>query len=1604
RPVLHPARASLRHSAAHLVGNTDSEQKLVGRMPQCATECDFVIVATEEAGMAGNPSLQGPGRVCDTEIRLDGCDEMLPCGAGVYDACKYDLSDCMNVPRSGTCTIRCRYPYAGPDFNASCPSENILAALSALAKSGIFGANDGLLWDEDQCVLAECPDPNITEESSFVWDGSAFVCRAGFVGEPARRCSAIGSPPDCRAEAVFDGCVPTQPCTAPNADPCRYELDECSMLGPGEACVLSCKFPYIGTSNASDDGMEGYSLFEPDVSPYPCQPSVADGTSREGAIGFVNTSQDMNVSIHSVSGRKLQILVRPGTAVLCLKAEIARFWQIPEVCQNLLLGARTLHNKDLLSADLSPGVTFLELTLLISAPPCCASRSLPPSRVVYLHEPYKQGHRSDGPLPNLSVLEADVTSYGPLEELGSRHRSRKGRCACQLPSTCPHCKRLLLCVGNEVAAVVKLHLHRMAKSFAGALNFLLDEHGLCLHEVDGCSTSCLSLEAESLQSFDGITAVFPKVTEFSYRGEWSGRGRQGVLRSLRAWRPTLRSLRIEILPGESSSGALNLGSIELRNFSVLEDVRLHLPAASRRHLAALSNLTGLRQLIFWGTDEITSDRDLKNKAYGTLDFSGCQLLKLLAFRSMAFCLPDEQDHHGCMALALPSSLEELVIVNDMDALSGLTPRLRRDILGQPFRLAEYAPEKNLSYEDRQAFKLICTATQTPRRVLWEVDASFTLQSAEEMEAARECRLQMLADQATEHHRKQIELLAMLGLKPSRDAPFHEGEMVWYISILGHPLLRRCCVRRVAPTPRDGNDEFAYDNIYLTYLLVSPDGEEAAPTEIEADPMFIFRSQPTPSTFPGYEKVGNSWQCAAGYAGRAHVHCAAASPVVINETEVINETCGSYMTPAAILWNLSGCMQIQPCQPPTYIDKCMYEAVNCEDLPSGGSCAIICRYPFYSPDVYEDGLFCPQDNVDPLKEVEVRQIPTCELFCPSPPPPPGYIKLHDLLLETENGTEINRDPAYTCAPGWTGTPNHTCSVNSTTCAVPATLQGCFQMLPCMPIDPRSFDTCTFNITECEEKSQTNIAEYTGPAPGTICQLSCREPMRGDVTTASCVERNIDPRRRMEYDLPTCNMYCPAPEVIPEGYVHLGATAGNVSNSTIQLPDGANVASVEYRCAPGYAGLAQISCHLQGSYSSATGTVECVTVTSFSGCAPSQPCVAPVVDSCRHDVSACRNLPPGQSCEVSCTPPLVGLPSTFHCPADNVDSTQLVLGELPSCRFPFGCEEPVPLTQGYVKVNESSYECAEGYVGEAEWDCYLARFCAPMLILSGCHELVPCALPAPEDQICGLNYTACTGTGPGQMCRVPCLAGYIENTSYVWEEDEMEMEEQMMTNNISMAGLPDNATEPSCPAGNIDPTKVIEFERIRCEFQVCIDPHPTPLGYTKLPNGTWTCQRGFVGEVVKECHVCNASLALSGCMPVMPCVAPVLPDDQCMLDLSNCTFLNPGDSCEIACQWPFAGSLPSYGRMQRFQNDGVCPSDNTDPTFEFNFTMPHCELTCHSPDPVPEGYVLAESGEWQCAESYSGKAEYHCELMSECWSMASLSGCRASLQFTLLSAMF
>ncbi|CAJ1430212.1 unnamed protein product, partial [Effrenium voratum] len=627
--------------------------------------------------------------------------------------------------------------------------------------------------------------------------------------------------------------------------------------------------------------------------------------------------------------------------------------------------------------------------------------------------------------------------------------------------------------------------------------------------------------------------------------------------------------------------------------------------------------------------------------------------------------------------------------------------------------------------------------------------------------------------------------------------------------------------------------------------------------------------------------------------------------------------------------------------------------NCGELAPGESCAVQCRFPPFNPEeMVENGLFCPQDNVEVGREAEIVQLPTCQVFCPSPPPPPGYVKLHSLLSVDDNGTVVvNREPAYQCADGWTGLANHSCTINRTNCAVPVTLQGCSQIVPCKPIDPRSFDVCTYNITDCMAKSQDSVGPYTGLSPNSSCELSCRSPMRGDSTIASCVELNTDPTRRMDYELPTCGMYCPPPAVMPVGYVYLGPNSSE---------------GQEYRCADGYAGLVQISCQQRGAYSSSTGTVECITISELTGCLPSQPCRAPPVDACRHAATECMGLAPGQTCQISCAAPLEGTAASFQCPADNVDAEQLVLGELPSCRFPFDCEEPFPLTAGYVKVNES-YDCAEGYIGEASWDCFLGRFCAPLLVLSGCHQLVPCALPAEEDQLCGLNYSACSEIMGGHNCQVTCLEGFAAKNISKANGSEFDRE-----------NMSDASPSFTCPLENTDPERVIDYEPAICVFQACVDPHPVPPGYTKH-NASWICDEGFVGEVLEDCNTCNATLTISGCLPTVPC--SVTSEARCMLDVSNCSSLGPGELCEIQCQAPYAGE----------STWGMCPSDNTDPGFEVNYTEPSCRLVCDTPDPVPDGYVWTSSG-WDCAAGYTGHARFICEASSTgCEAISMLDGC-------------
>ena len=84
-------------------GNTNPLQPLMGSLPRCVTECDFVPVGYRTSavhasgwacgeGYTGQAAVacaaSGPGKVCDTEISLQGCLEMVPCGPGTEpEAC-----------------------------------------------------------------------------------------------------------------------------------------------------------------------------------------------------------------------------------------------------------------------------------------------------------------------------------------------------------------------------------------------------------------------------------------------------------------------------------------------------------------------------------------------------------------------------------------------------------------------------------------------------------------------------------------------------------------------------------------------------------------------------------------------------------------------------------------------------------------------------------------------------------------------------------------------------------------------------------------------------------------------------------------------------------------------------------------------------------------------------------------------------------------------------------------------------------------------------------------------------------------------------------------------------------------------------------------------------------------------------------------------------------------------------------------------------------------------------------------------------------------------------------------------------------------------------
>lgn len=350
-----------------------------------------------------------------------------------------------------------------------------------------------------------------------------------------------------------------------------------------------------------------------------------------------------------------------------------------------------------------------------------------------------------------------------------------------------------------------------------------------------------------------------------------------------------------------------------------------------------------------------------------------------------------------------------------------------------------------------------------------------------------------------------------------------------------------------------------------------------------------------------------------------------------------------------------------------------------------------------------------------------------------------------------------------------------------------------------------------------------------------------------------------------------------------------------------------------------------------------------------------------DTCMYDVRECMNVGPGSSCEIDCAGQYlrVGNKTKGMCPAGNSNPSRLLIWEKPVCE----CPEP-PLLEGYIKYPpgcvglECKYRCTDRYSGTPVVKCAPDSSCNVTSYLDGCHKLTPCAPPLVDE--CRFDVKRCAQVRPGSSCEIHCKAPLLGNF-----------------------------TVAVCPDKNTNATTELIYYPLTCLLETCPDPSPWPRGYNKTESGKWVCATGYNGTAKNRCALgnawntdCSAVAELSGCFPIVPCLAPTLTGiDACKFDMRACQSVNPGEKCDVQCLHPFSGT----------RTEAHCPVGNVNPN-GLVWTKPPCGLeSCAEPGSIPAGYIRTGSAGWQCAQSYTGFAQKMCVATLSCEAMPVLTGC-------------
>jgi len=362
--------------------------------------------------------------------------------------------------------------------------------------------------------------------------------------------------------------------------------------------------------------------------------------------------------------------------------------------------------------------------------------------------------------------------------------------------------------------------------------------------------------------------------------------------------------------------------------------------------------------------------------------------------------------------------------------------------------------------------------------------------------------------------------------------------------------------------------------------------------------------------------------------------------------------------------LEGCHPIVPCISValTGMDACTYDLSSCQNLVPGATCEVSCKSPFAG--VATAGNFCPANNTN--RQGLQWTKPQCALQdCDYPPLPAGYI-------QTDTGLQ--------CANSYSGFAQKVCRATAA-CEVVPMVTGCAQVFPCTT---PSID-CRFDTSDCASVQ-----------PGSTCRIGCKAPFSGGTTLGNCFAGNTDRFGLSVSKLPECIVDTCADPAQPWPVGYTKSLSG-------------------WLCASGYAGNVVKTCDRQEA--------QCSPKAVLSGCSIEEPC-APLnltteADRCRYDVSKCKSVNAGSSCEVACRAPLyVGNPTQATCPIGNTELGRELVWSSPSC----DCGDP-PARKGYNKTADG-WRCANGFAGFARKVCNVGADCSVQPTLVGCSIPVPC----------------------------------------------------------------------------------------------------------------------------------------------------------------------------------------------------------------------------------------------------------------------------------------